>query len=54
MNYPVLANQLDQFLVQVRAIKPLSPEREYELAVEFKKTGSVEAATRWWFLIFPL
>jgi RNA polymerase sigma-32 factor len=44
MNYPVLANQLDQFLVQVRAIKPLSPEREHELAVEFKKTGSVEAA----------
>lgn len=44
MNYPVLANQLDQFLAQVRAIKPLSPEREYELAVEFKKTGSVEAA----------
>ncbi len=44
MNYPVLTNQLDQFLVQVRAIKPLSPEREYELAAEFKKTGSVDAA----------
>ncbi|MBI5249048.1 MAG: RNA polymerase factor sigma-32 [Desulfomonile tiedjei] len=44
MNYPVLANQLDQFLAQVRAIKPLTPEQEHELAVDFKETGSVEAA----------
>lgn len=44
MYYPVLANQLDLFLSQVRSIKPLTPEREYELAVDFKETGSVEAA----------
>jgi RNA polymerase sigma-32 factor len=44
MNYPVMTNQLDQFLAQVRAIKPLTPEEEYELAVEFKTKGSVQAA----------
>ncbi len=44
MNYPVIANQLDHFLAQIRTIKPLSPEREHELAVDFKENGSVEAA----------
>jgi RNA polymerase sigma-32 factor len=44
MNYPVLANGLDSFLAQVRMIKPLSPEREYEVAVKYKETGDVEAA----------
>ncbi len=44
MNYPVIANQLDHFLAQIRTIKPLSPEREHELAVDYKENGSVEAA----------
>lgn len=44
MNYPVAINQIDQFLTQVRSIKPLSPEREFELAVKFKESGDVEAA----------
>jgi RNA polymerase sigma-32 factor len=44
MNYPVLTNNLDHFLSQVRNIKPLTPEREYELAVEYKENGDVEAA----------
>ena len=44
MNYPVAINQLDQFLTQVRSIKPLSADREFELAVKFKESGDVEAA----------
>ncbi len=44
MNYPVISNQNDTFLSQVRNIKPLSPEREFELAVEYKNSGSMEAA----------
>ena len=44
MNYPVLANGLDSFLAQVRTIKPLSPEREYEIAVKYKETGDIDAA----------
>jgi RNA polymerase sigma-32 factor len=44
MNYPVPSSQLDIFLAQVRAIKPLSAEREFELAVNYGKTGEVEAA----------
>jgi RNA polymerase sigma-32 factor len=44
MNYPVIANQPDIFLAQIRNIKPLTPEREYELAVHYKSTGSVDAA----------
>jgi RNA polymerase sigma-32 factor len=44
MNYPVVANQLDHFLTQVRSIKPLTAEREYELAVKYKETGEIEAA----------
>ncbi len=44
MNYPVAINQLDQFLTKVRTIKPLSAEREFELAVKFKESGDKEAA----------
>ncbi|MFH0959686.1 MAG: sigma-70 family RNA polymerase sigma factor, partial [Pseudomonadota bacterium] len=44
MNYPVAINQLDQFLTQVRSIKPLSAEREFELAVKLRESGDVEAA----------
>ena len=44
MNYPVAINQLDQFLTKVRSIKPLSADREFELAVKFKESGDVEAA----------
>lgn len=44
MNYPIPANQLDVFLAQVRAIKPLSAEREFELALTYNTTGDVEAA----------
>ncbi|MBI4962558.1 MAG: RNA polymerase factor sigma-32 [Desulfomonile tiedjei] len=44
MNYPVVANPINHFLAQVRTIKPLSPEREHELAVRYTETGDVEAA----------
>ncbi len=44
MNYPVVSTQWDQFLSLVRSIKPLTPEREFELAVKYHETGDVEAA----------
>ena len=44
MNYPVVSTQWDQFLSLVRSIKPLSREREFELAVKYHETGDVEAA----------
>jgi RNA polymerase sigma-32 factor len=44
MTYPVAINQLDQFLTQVRSIKPLSAEREFDLAVRYRESGDVEAA----------
>jgi RNA polymerase sigma-32 factor len=44
MNYPVVTNGLDHFLSQVRSIKPLKPEREYELAVRYTETQDREAA----------
>lgn len=44
MNYPVAVSGFDSFLSQVRQIKPLSPEREHELAVRYKETGDREAA----------
>jgi len=44
MNYPVKADRFDSFLSQVRKIKPLSAEREHELAVKYKETGDREAA----------
>lgn len=44
MNYPIPASQLDVFLAQVRAIKPLSAEREFELAVKYHDTGDLDSA----------
>lgn len=44
MNYPVVSNQTDPFLAQIRSIKPLTAEKEFELAVEYKQTGDVKAA----------
>jgi len=44
MNYPVLANQWGTFLNEVRSIKPLTAERELELAVKYRETGDIEAA----------
>lgn len=44
MNYPVVKDQLSHFLTQVRGIKPLTPEREYALAVRYQETGDREAA----------
>jgi RNA polymerase sigma-32 factor len=44
MNYPVVSTQRDQFLSPVGSIKPLSAEREFELAVKYHETGDVEAA----------
>ena len=44
MNYPVVSNQLDHFLNQVRSIKPLTAEREHELAVRYKESGEIDAA----------
>ncbi len=44
MNYPAIATQLEGFLAQVRAIKPLTPEQEYEYAVKYQANGDVESA----------
>ncbi len=44
MNYPVVANEFNYFLSEVRKIKVLSREREYELAVRYRETGDREAA----------
>ncbi len=44
MNYPVVTKQWDQFLTLVRSIKPLTPEREFELAVKYSESGDVGAA----------
>lgn len=44
MNYPVAKNGFDHFLAEVRKIKPLSPEREYELAVRYQETKDRDAA----------
>jgi len=44
MNYPVVSNQIDHFLNQVRSIKPLTAEREHELAVRYKESGEIDAA----------
>ncbi len=44
MNYPVVTKQWDQFLTLVRSIKPLTPEKEFELAVRYSESGDVEAA----------
>ncbi|MGO9121238.1 MAG: RNA polymerase factor sigma-32 [Desulfomonilaceae bacterium] len=44
MNYPVVTKQWDQFLTLVRSIKPLTPEKEFELAVKYSESGDVGAA----------
>jgi len=44
MNYPVTTTGFDGFLSQVRKIKPLTAEREHELAVRYRETGDREAA----------
>jgi RNA polymerase sigma-32 factor len=44
MNYPIVTKQWDQFLTLVRSIKPLTPEKEFELALKYSETGDVEAA----------
>jgi RNA polymerase sigma-32 factor len=44
MNYPVVATQLETILSQVRSITPLTPEREFELAVKYRETADVQAA----------
>lgn len=44
MNYPIATNNLGQFLAHVRSIKPLSAEREFELAVRYQETGDRDAA----------
>jgi RNA polymerase sigma-32 factor len=44
MNYPAVSNQVDPFLAQTRSIKPLTAEKEFELAVEYKRTGDIKAA----------
>ena len=44
MNYTVVSTGRDQFFSLVRSIKPLSREREFELAVKYHETGDVEAA----------
>ncbi|MFH0825365.1 MAG: RNA polymerase factor sigma-32 [Pseudomonadota bacterium] len=44
MTYPIAVDRLDFLLNQVRAIKPLSAEREYELAVRYLDTQDREAA----------
>ncbi len=44
MNYPVVTSGLDHFLSEIRTIKPLTPEREYELAVRYSETQDKEAA----------
>jgi RNA polymerase sigma-32 factor len=44
MNYPVPTGNLDQFLAQVRSVEPLTPEREFELAVKYLETGDIDSA----------
>lgn len=45
MNYPAVANNsLESFLAQVRTIKPLTAEQEFNLAVRYHETGDIEAA----------
>jgi RNA polymerase sigma-32 factor len=44
MNYAVTTTGFKQFLSQVRQIRPLTREREYELAVQYLETQDREAA----------
>jgi RNA polymerase sigma-32 factor len=44
MNYPAVEDDFTQFLSECRKIKPLTREREYELAVRYHETGDPQAA----------
>lgn len=44
MTYPIAKNGFDQFLSEVRKIRPLSAEREFQLAVSYAQTEDREAA----------
>ena len=44
MNYPVIANQLEGFLSQIRSIKPLTAEEEFENAVRYRESDDLDAA----------
>lgn len=44
MNYLALGDDFTRFLGEVRRIKPLPREQEYELAVRYYETGDEEAA----------
>jgi RNA polymerase sigma-32 factor len=44
MDYPVVTNHLEGFLSQIRSIKPLTPEQEFDYAVRYRENGDVDAA----------
>ena len=44
MNYPAVEDDFTRFLSECRKIKPLTREREYELAVRYHETGDPKAA----------
>lgn len=44
MNYPAVEDDFTRFLSECRKIKPLTREREYELAVRYHETGDPQAA----------
>ncbi|MBI5569014.1 MAG: RNA polymerase factor sigma-32 [Desulfomonile tiedjei] len=44
MSYPVVPDRFDRYLTQIRQAKPLSAEREFELAVRYKDLEDREAA----------
>lgn len=45
-NLPVLSNGLDLYMAQIRQFPILSPEEEFELALEYREKGAIEAAHR--------
>ena len=45
-NLPVLTNGLDLYMAQIRQFPILSPEEEFELALEYREKGAIEAAHR--------
>lgn len=44
MNYPIVSTGFHHFLSQIRQIKTLAPQQEYELAVKYKESGDRDAA----------
>jgi RNA polymerase sigma-32 factor len=44
MNYPIVSTGFDHYLSQIRKIRTLDPQEEYELAVRYKETGDRDAA----------